>query len=68
MALELVSGVDFWFKLMCGAGPGDLRGPGAAQTPKIDDCRSVKKSYIKNHREMALELVSGADFSCKSMC
>jgi len=24
------------------------RPPGAAQTPKIDDCRSAKKSYIKN--------------------
>ena len=42
--------------------------PGAAQTPKIDDFRSVKKSYIKNSCEIALELVSGADFLCKLMC
>ena len=26
LALELVCGTDFSFKLMCGAGPGDLRG------------------------------------------
>ena len=44
------------------------RPPGAAQTPKIDDFRSVKKSCIKTPREMALELVSGADFLCKLMC
>ena len=58
------------------------RPPQAAQTPKIDDLRSVKKSYgcvskvppprPKIHtsqipREMALELVSGADFWCKLM-
>ena len=53
---------------MCGAGPVDLRGPGAAQTPQIDDFRLVKKSYIKNPREMALEMVCGADFLCKLMC
>ena len=47
MAFELVSGADFLCKLMCGAGPVDLGGspaPGAAQMPKIDDLRSVKKS------------------------
>ena len=27
LALELVRGVDFPCKLMCGAGPGDLGGP-----------------------------------------
>ena len=52
MALELVSGADFLCKLMCGAGPVDLReSPGAisaSQTPNIDDFQSVKKSYIKN--------------------
>jgi len=44
------------------------RPPGAAQSPEIDDFRSVKKSYIKNHREVALELVSGADLLSKLMC
>ena len=51
MALELASGADFLCKLMRGAGPVDLRGsrgPGAAQTPKIGDFQSAKKSYIKH--------------------
>ena len=52
MALELVSGADFLCKLLCGAGPVDLRGSrgpqGRPDPPKIDDFRSVKKSYIKN--------------------
>ena len=34
-----------------------LRPPGAAQTPKIDDLRSVKKSYIKNLGVDVLESV-----------
>ena len=41
MESELVSGADFLCKLMCGAGPVDLRGvPGAisaTQTPKVGD-------------------------------
>ena len=28
LALKLFSGTDFWCKLMCGPGPGDLGGPG----------------------------------------
>ena len=37
MALELVSGADFWCKLMSGGRPVDLRGPGVdlrAKTPE----------------------------------
>ena len=34
MALELVCGADFSWKLMCRAGPGDLRGPGGRLRPK----------------------------------
>ena len=49
--------------------PGNLpKRWGAAQTPKIDDFRSVEKSCVKNPREIALELASGADFLCKLMC
>ena len=36
-ALELVSGADFWCKLMCGAGPGDLGGPGVDLRPKTPE-------------------------------
>jgi len=32
------------------------RVPGAAQTPKIDDLRSVKKSYIKKTRRNGLDI------------
>ena len=59
---------------MRGAGPVDLRGspdargPRPPTPPKIDDLRLVKKSYVRNPHEMALELVSGADFWCKLMC
>ena len=42
--------------------------PGPPRPRKIDDLRSVKNSYIKYPREMALELVSGAAFLCKLMC
>ena len=72
MALELISGADFLCNLMCGAGPVDLRGSRVRFRPprpqKIDDLRSVTKPCIKNPREMALELVSGADFLCNLMC
>ena len=42
--------------------------PGAACTSQSDDFRSVRNSYIKDPREMALELVFGTDFSCKLLC
>ena len=41
MALELVSGADFWCKLTCGAGPADLRGsrgPRGRPDPENDRC------------------------------
>ena len=37
-ASELVCGADFWCKLMCGAGPVDLGGPG------VDFGRNPKKT------------------------
>jgi len=73
-ALELVSGAGFWFKFKREAGPVDLRGSPAARgprpptPPKIDDLRLVKKSYIENHQETALDLASRADFWCKFIC
>ena len=52
MALELVSGTDFFVQLDERGEPGQSKEvPGAisaAQTPKIDDLRPVKKSEIKN--------------------
>ena len=56
-----------------GGFPGPPGGP--PRPPKIDNFRSVKKPYgcvLKHttpgaHYEMALELVSGADFWCKLM-
>ena len=35
MALELVSGADFWCKLMFRASPGDLRGPAHAHSMRV---------------------------------
>ena len=106
MALELVSGADFWCKLMSGGRPVDLGGPGVdfrAKTPEnrpenfdvytlftpffrtgpfvpttIFSGRVVGTSCPSRtctsrcgvwdvSPAMALELVSGADFWCKSM-
>ena len=81
MALELVSGADFLWKLMCGAGPVDLRGsrlPRGRPDPENDRFSAKSKTPFPwvpegslagdlGCHEMALELVSGADFCCKLM-
>ena len=81
MALELVSGADFLCKLMCGAGPVDLRGsrvPRGRPDPENDRFSAKFKTTfpwvpegslagVCGCHEMALELVSGADFWCKLM-
>ena len=47
MALELVSGADFLCKLMCGAGPDDLRGSrGPRGRPDPENDRLSAKSKI----------------------
>ena len=49
MALELVSGADYSWKLKCGAGPGDLgvsRGSASAKNDSIGFY--VKKNCIDN--------------------
>ena len=71
-ALELVSGADFLCELMRGAGPVDLRGsrgPHGRPDPEADRFSAISQSPLcLNPREMALELVSGADFLCELMC
>ena len=71
IALELVSGADFWCKLMCGAGPVDLRGSRGPRGPpgprKRTIFNQIQNPPLLNSREIALELVSGADFLCKLM-
>ena len=80
-ALELVSGADFLCTLMCGAGPVDLRGsrvPRGRPDPENDRFSAKSKTPflwvpegslagVFGCREIALELVSGADYSCKLM-
>ena len=81
MALELVCGADFSWKLICGAVPCDLgRSRGAASAeisgkPGLVSYACFRPGYLKavwrdffGHREMALEFVRGADFSWKLVC
>ena len=48
MALELVSGADFMCKLMCGAGPVDLRGSRRSRG-RPDPQKSTISGRLKNH-------------------
>jgi len=44
LALELVSGADFWCKLMFRASPGDLGGPGVDLRPKTQE--NLPKNFL----------------------
>ena len=63
MALEVVPGADFLRNLMCGAGTVDLRGsPGPPRPRKRRIFSQIPNPPLLNPPEMALEVVSGADF------
>ena len=55
MTLELVSGADFSLKFMCGAGPGDLGGPGGRLRPKIQEKNGPEISSQTAFRYPVLE-------------
>ena len=70
MALELVCGADFSCKLMCGAGPGDLGGPGGwlrstiqGKPGRKSPAKLLSSSYpnyaTETRREAPLQLFSG---------
>ena len=64
LALELVCGPDFSWKLTCGAGPGDLGGgPGGRLRPKIQE-----KTDPKISSQTAFRYPAPSRCGCSKMC
>ena len=71
MASELVCRADFSWKLLCGAGPGDLGGVpgiGFGRESRENRAEDFQPDCVEVPSKTELELASGTGFSCKLNC